>query len=348
MSEKKIVKFGVVGSSGMGKAHVEAMKRHTRMDVIAVCDKYRKDAEAVAEEYGVPMVFDDWHDLVKCDEIDAVLVCVPDYLHAEITEAALAAGKDVICEKPMALTVEDCERMRNAEKKYGKRLMIGQICRHAPGFKLAKEIIDRGDIGELYFVESEYAHDYSVARGLDDWRVDPRREPYIGGGCHAVDLLRWIAGDPYEVTAYSNHKCLTDWPVNDCTISILRFPNDVIGKVFVSIGCKRNYTMRSCFYGTKGTIICNDADPEITVFKTSLGNVDPLFGEDGFSSQQLPIKVPVTVNTHNTYGELESFADCILEDKPVPTTAYDGESTVVVCTSAMESAKTGKTVEIVY
>ena len=58
----------------------------------------------------------------------------------------------------------------------------------------------------------------------------------LGGGCHAVDLLRWIAGEMTEVSAYSNHKCLTDWPSNDCTIAIFKFPNDVVGKVFVSTG----------------------------------------------------------------------------------------------------------------
>ena len=122
-------------------------------------------------------------------------------------------------------------------------------------------LIDAGRIGELFFVESEYAHDYSTAaRGWNDWRVDSNRprEPYLGGGCHAVDLLRWIAGNPSEIMAYSNHKCLTDWPVDDCTISMMKFPNNVIGKVFVSIGCKRDYTMRSVFYGTRGTIIADN------------------------------------------------------------------------------------------
>ena len=344
--ENRQVKMGVIGASpSMGIKHIRSVASHPKMEITAVCDKNEEYLRKAGEESGCKNLYTDWRDLLANPEVEAVVVCVPDSLHEEVTAAALAAGKHVLCEKPMALTLEECDRMREAEKKYGKKLMVGQICRYAPAFKLTKELIARGEIGELYYVESEYAHDYLEARGVDDWRVDPRREPYIGGGCHAVDLLRWIAGDPTEITAYSNHKCLTDWPVNDCTISILRFPNNVIGKVFVSIGCKRDYTMRSVFYGTKGTIICDNKTPHITIYKDDLSGKDAIFPRN---TKTIPIQLPVVLADHNTYGELESFADSILNDTDVPTSSYEGECTVAVCISAMESAKTGKPVVIRY
>ncbi|MBQ7779383.1 MAG: Gfo/Idh/MocA family oxidoreductase [Clostridia bacterium] len=345
MNEKR-VKFGAIGASNMGLLHIEAIARSPKMELMAVCDKDPARLEIARERVLCPSFYTDWRDVLKNPEVEAVVLCVPDGLHLEMTEAALAAGKDVLCEKPMALTLEECEAMRAAEKKYGGRLMIGQICRYTPAFIKTKELIQRGEIGELFYVESEYAHDYSIARGADDWRVDPRREPYIGGGCHAVDLLRWIAGDPYEITAYSNHKCLTDWPVNDCTVSILRFPGDVLGKVFVSIGCKRNYTMRSVFYGTKGTIICDNTGTHITVFKEGLKEKDPLF--TGKRDYTIPVQYPVSISNHNTFGELENFAESILQDAPVPTTSFDGECTVAVCVAAAESARLGKAIEIQY
>lgn len=340
------VKMGMIGASpSMGMKHIRSIAHHPRMELAAICDKNPEYLQAAGEECCCDTLYTDWHDLLADKNVEAVVICLPDGLHEEVTVAALAAGKDVLCEKPMALTVEECERMRAAEKKYGKKLMVGQIGRYAPAFKLTKELIESGEIGELYFVESEYAHDYIRSRGADDWRVDPRREPYIGGGCHAVDLLRWIAGDPTEVTAYSNHKCLTDWPVNDCTISILRFPDNVIGKVFVSIGCKRDYTMRSVFYGTKGTIICDNKTPHITVYKEDLSGKDSLFPG---MTKTIPILLPVKLADHNTYGELESFVDSILNETDVPTSAYEGECTVAVCVAAMESAKTGMPVKINY
>ena len=139
--------------------------------------------------------------------------------------------------------------------------------RYNPNFNRAKKMVEAGDIGELVYVESEYAHDYKHSRGYNDWRVSPEREGVIGGGCHAIDFLRWVAGNPTEVTAYSTHKYLMDWPVNDTTIAIYKFPNHVIGKVFCSIGVKRNYTMRTCLYGTKGTIIFESQGKEIRLFQ---------------------------------------------------------------------------------
>lgn len=346
MNERK-VKFGVVGLSVMGMFHAEAIHRSSKMELVAVCDKLPERVENAFKVTSVKKGYADWRELISDPEVEAVVLCVPDQLHVEMTVAALEAGKDVICEKPMALTVEECEEMRAAEKRTGKRLMIGQICRHTPAFKMTRELIEQGEIGELYYVESEYAHDYLESRGVDSWRVDSRREPYIGGGCHAVDLLRWIAGDPYEISAFANHKCLTEWPVNDCVVSILRFPNDVIGKVFVSIGCKRDYTMRSCFYGTKGTIICDNTSPYITIYKETLTGKDSLF-KSAEQTHSTPIRLAVEIANHNTGGELESFADCIVNNTPVPTTSHDGECTVAVCVAATESAKLGKNIEIKY
>lgn len=156
----------------------------------------------------------------------------------------MRAGKDVLLEKPMALTMEECEEMLRVKKETGKRLMVGQVARYNNNARTAKKLVEEGAIGDLVYIESEYAHDYMTSRGYDDWRVSPEREGMIGGGCHAVDLLRWIAGNnPEEVHAFSTHKYLLDWPVNDTTIAIFKFPNGVIGKVFCGIGVKRNYTI---------------------------------------------------------------------------------------------------------
>ncbi len=344
---RKKIKFGAVGASGMGLNHIRSIAHHPKMELVAICDKNPERLEIAKTEVDCPAYYTDWHDLINDPNVEAVVLCVPDRLHAEMTEEALKAGKQVLCEKPMALTIEECEQMRAAEKKYGQRLMVGQICRYAPGFQLAKKLVDQGEIGELFYVESEYAHDYSKARGADEWRVDPLREPFLGGGCHAVDLLRWVAGDPSEVTAYANHKCLTDWPINDCTVAIMRFPNEVIGKVFVSIGCKREYTMRSCFYGTKGTIICDNTSNFITIYKADMKEKVELFG-DFRQDFAIPMHLPVKMASHNTYGELGDFAECILKGEAVPTSAYDSERSVAVCLAAAQSAREKRSIQIEY
>ena len=210
--------------------------------------------------------------------------------------------------------------------------MVGQISRFTPAFEKAKEWVDSGVIGELYYVESEYAHDYMrKMSGVSEWRRDPARHGVIGGGCHAVDLLRWIAGDPTEVFAYGVHKLLPMVDYDDATISVMKFPNKVIGKVFVSTGCKRDYTMRTVLYGTKGTIICDNTSPTMKLFTTDEQGVTKLPGED----------VPIEVRNHNAFREVEVFADAILGKAPLTMTAEEGAKTVATCMAIVDSAEAG-------
>ena len=178
----------------MGASHVAGYQQNPNVAVQVLCDIHLETAQRVAKDQGIASVVTDYREAISREDVDIVSVCTPDYFHREHTVAALEAGKHVLCEKPMALSIEDCRAMTDAAQANDRLLMVGQVGRFAPGFKQAKEIIDSGRIGELFFVESEYAHSYEKARGVGDWRVDPRREPVIGGGCHAVDLLRWGSG----------------------------------------------------------------------------------------------------------------------------------------------------------
>ncbi len=337
--EKKVVNFAVIGCSGMASYHMQGLVGKEGIKLYALCDPAEEHLAQRKEEFGVELAVTDYRELVKDPNVDAVVLVVPDKLHLPMTKAFLEAGKAVLCEKPMCLTIEECEEMMRIEKATGGKLMIGQVCRCTPAFRMAKELIDAGRIGELVFVESEYAHNYGVARGYNDWRVDPDRHGFIGGGCHAVDLLRWIAGDPTEVYAHANHKILTDWPVDDTSIAIYQFPNNVMGKVFVSIGCRRDYTMRSVFYGTKGTIICDNTSDHLKLFEDDEAN-----GKDYTQAQILPVEI----NNHNVSAEIDQFVDAILAGKAMPVSSMEGASTVAVCCASVESARLHKPVAIRY
>lgn len=319
----------------MGYQYLKGYGRNPRTRIVGICDT---DPEILArrkEEFGARLAVTDYRELLEDPDIRIVSVVSPDYYHAEQSIAALRAGKDVICEKPLTLEVDEARAIIRAVQETSRKFMVGQVCRYAPGFVLAKRMVDRGDVGELFLVESEYAHNYGGSAGVGRWRVDPRREPFIGGGCHAVDLLRWVAGDAEEVFAYSNHKCLTDWPVDDCMVAVYRLRNDVIGKVMVSIGCVRPYTMRSVFYGTRGTVICDNTSPTIR-----------LCGKDNLSGRPLFATFPVNVESHNVGAEIDEFVGCVLDDKPVVTDVYQGAKTVAACVAAVESARTGSAVKV--
>ena len=346
---EKILKVGVISCSNMAKGHMKGVIKHPQAELVAVCDTDEGKLKYTAGYFNVPRRYTDYKELLAQPDIDAVIIVTPDALHKEMAVAALEAGKHVLCEKPLALTREDCVDIAKAVEKSDKKFMVGQICRYTPAFKAAKEIIDRGDIGELMFVESEYAHDYEGFLVPGTWRWDPLRNGVVGGGCHAVDLLRWVAGDPEEVQAYSNHKIFDpELPYDDSTIAIMKFPNNVIGKVFVSVACKRNYTMRSCFYGTKGTIVCDNKSDKFQLYRSEINGVsDPILNPAKMNSE-IPVDIPVVINNHNAAAEFEEFADIILNDKPVNTTIYEGAKTVAACFAIVDAANTGKVVKPDY
>jgi len=334
LTDKKLG-AAVIGLS-MGYAHLTGYRDNPHTRIIGICDTDSQLLGRVQKEFHTELAVADYRELLKDKRINIVSVASPDFFHAEQSIAAMEAGKDVLCEKPMTPTIEEGLAIIEAVRKTGRRFMVGQVCRYAPGFVLAKKMVERGEIGELFFVESEYAHTYRTAPGKDNWRQDPRREPFLGGGCHAVDLLRWIAGNAREVCAYSNHKCLTDWPVNDCTVAIYKFERNVIGKVMVSIGCVRPYTMRSVFYGTEGTIVCDNTSSHVQLSSTkNFSGGSPSFAT-----------FPVNIASHNVGEEINDFVDRILNDKPVLTNELEGLNAVVTCLAAVESARTGKAVSV--
>ncbi len=331
---------GVIGL-GMGKGHAKGVQRiadkiegFTKPELYALCDIDAEKLRAVGEELQVSRLYTDYRDMIADPELDAVIIASPDQDHRRMAEEALAKGKHVLCEKPLALTREDLKAIVEAARRSDKTFMVGQICRFTPGFYMAKELIEEGAIGELTYVESEYAHDYTKIYEAGTWRSDPKRNGLVGGGCHAVDLLRWIAGDPDEVMAYGTHKTFRDvTPYDDTHIAILRFPNGVIGKVFCSISCRRPYTMRSVFYGTKGTIITDNTSPSMQLF-----TLDEATGK-------LNEKViPIDINSHNAAGEFEAFYEAVQGLRPLETPAIEGANTIAVCHAIVESADTGRPV----
>ena len=334
-------RVGVIGL-GMGKVHAQGVINVSRRcgnenapSLYSLCDINAEKLHRIGEELGVTNLYEDYRDMLADPLLDAVIIASPDQDHRAMSEAALAAGKHVLCEKPLALLREDIEAIVQAANASSKTFMVGQICRFTPGFMKAKELLAEGAIGDLTFVESEYAHDYTEIYRAGTWRSDPDRNGVVGGGCHAVDLLRWIAGDPLFVHALGTHKTFADvTPYDDTHIALLQFPNGVIGKVFCSISCRRSYTMRSVFYGTKGTILCDNTSPSLTLFTYGPDEEHPA----GALHEK---KIPIDINSHNASGEFAAFYNAVLNGSPVDTPAIEGANTIAVCHAIVKSAEMG-------
>ncbi len=337
MAGKRKLRAAVIGL-GMGKKHLEAYLNNPNVEVAAICDSNKKILKKAQNEYHISVTAENYAEIISRQNIDLVSIASPDHCHKEQCLAALTAGKYVLCEKPLALTEKDCNEIITAAHQAKSKFMVGQICRYTPAFKLARKIITENGIGELFFVESEYCHNYGNAAGVDQWRKSKThlRHPFLGGACHAVDLLRWIGGEVTEVFAYSSHKTMPDWPVDDFTIALTKHENNVIGKVTCSIGCVRPYTMRSVFYGSRGTIICDNETPVIKLCNQSFS----LEKNFNFAS------IPVEVCSHNIDLEIAEFVNAVINDKPVFPGPEEGAKTVSVCLAAVASAKAGKPVKL--
>ncbi|OGV69085.1 MAG: hypothetical protein A3K19_16730 [Lentisphaerae bacterium RIFOXYB12_FULL_65_16] len=331
-------RVGVFGLK-MGAGWARAVHANPATELSVVYDKYYAENASIDKPFfsGSGAVIAKTEQEIYTAGLDIVIVASPDPWHVEQSVKALKAGSHVICEKPLAPTVADCKKIIAAVKATGRFFMTGQVCRYAPGFIMAKKFVDEGRIGDIAFIESEYAHDYEHAQGYRGWRKDPKikREGFIGGGCHAMDLIRWIVGDPVEVFGFTNKKLLPDWPTADTGVAVCKFGNGVIGKVFVSVGVKRPYTMRTVICGTGGTIVCDNTRPFIEVFENKFRS------HTGTQFTQ----VPVNIANHNVAAEVAEFISYLDRKEQSPTDVYEGTRTVAFGEAVLRSAATGKAVK---
>ena len=192
----KRLRIGIIGCGGIANGkHMPSLKAINRVDMVAFCDIIREKAEKAAAEYGTPdaKVYTDYKELLNDKTIDVVHVCTPNRSHADISIDALNAGKHVMCEKPMAKTAADARRMVEAAKKSGKKLTIGYQHRHKPESTYLKSVIERGDLGDIY-----YAKAFAIRRrGTPNWGVflneyEQGGGPLIDIGTHSLDLTLYL------------------------------------------------------------------------------------------------------------------------------------------------------------
>jgi predicted dehydrogenase len=194
MSGKRF-RVGLIGCGGIANGkHMPSLKKLPHVEMVAFCDIIEERAQKAAEEYGKPRskVFKDYRDLIALPDLDVIHVLTPNKSHAEISIAALEAGKHVMCEKPMAKTAKDAKAMVEAAKRTGKKLTIGYQGRHRNDSIYLKKIVEDGELGEIYYAKAHAIR----RRAVPTWGVFLNEEEQGGGplidiGTHALDLTLW-------------------------------------------------------------------------------------------------------------------------------------------------------------
>jgi predicted dehydrogenase len=196
------IRLGIVGAGGIGRAHVTAAGK-VGIEVVAVADVDAKAARRLADDYSIREAFGSPQELFACDQVDAVVVGVPNKFHKPLAIAALKAGKDVLVEKPMALNALECRQMNAAAAKFDRILQVGFAQRYTAVAQTAKAFIDAGRLGKIYHVKANYYRRRGIP-GLGGWFTTKALSgggPLIDLGVHVVDLILYLCGYPAPLRA---------------------------------------------------------------------------------------------------------------------------------------------------
>jgi predicted dehydrogenase len=206
------LKVGIIGCNGIARGkHLTSLQKLSEVEVVAFCDIVESAAASAARDFGTAdaKVYTDYRELLKDSSIDVIHICTPNDTHAEITVAALEAGKHVMCEKPMDKTVEGAKAMVEAARRTGKKLSIGYQNRFRSDSQYLHEICERGDLGHIYFAKAHAIR----RRAVPTWGVFLDEEKQGGGplidiGTHALDLTLWMMNNykPKMVVGTTHHQ----------------------------------------------------------------------------------------------------------------------------------------------
>jgi len=283
-------------------------------------------------KWEVSKQYSSFEEALEDADIDLVDLTVPTHLHAEFALKALRAGKHVLVETPACTTLDECREIRVELNKHPElKTATGHVARHWPTSKAAKKIVDSGELGKIFYVASDYAH--NVSQEQDIYIPRPRkREPHVTGrlsvSYHSVDLLRHIVGDVEDVAGF-----ITD----DASLALLHFKNGALGKVFSSGKVTRPYILSLQVYGLNGTIICAQEENGLRGYWHKSRYWKP---------EMLPTSVHHGKGTPEWKTEMQNVVDSILADKQSLCTLADGVATVETCIAIDTAMTIGTTVKV--
>jgi len=357
-----------VADIGTGTHGLLAML-NPKLDTIAFCDisdKKRNDAVKIARVLKEKMKADkeptpvrgyaDYREMIEQEEPDIVTIMTPDEFHADMSVFALEHGAHVFVEKPMCLTLEECERMIDAVRRTGRKLAVNQCARTIQAFHTVFDIQAHGDLGLAYYIRAEYLHG-SMRRVFEDpgsWRR--RKKTTLGGSSHAIDLVLGLMGEQAECVcaSASKHMFSADVRTHDMDNVLMRFPGDRAGYCVTDLGShRRGLGMAFELYATKTDVIQAQTHTDERDVDRGARSGLRFYDASGartihdgqFSDTQMEIELG---HGQGFYRQQENLVYAIEHDTKQRTMAdvVDGARTVSVGVAAVESIETGKTAPV--
>lgn len=341
-----MINVAIIGVGAIAPAHIKAyLEFPERCKIVALCDIYPEKAEAGARRFNLDAdIYDDHRKMMERDEIDLVSVCTPPYTHAEISINFLNAGKHVICEKPMAASLEECDAMNKAAEKRGKILSIIAQNRFSTPMMKLKKILESELIGPVVHaqIDSFWWRGYSYYNLW--WRGTWEKEgggPTLNHAVHHIDIFRWMNGMPSEITAVMSNAAHDNAEVEDISIAIGRYDNGRLAQITSSV----------IHHGEEQQLIFQGKKARVSVpWKVSASKAK----ENGFPERDLELEeeldkmyqdLPGLKYEFHT-GQIEDVLSAIEGKKEVLVDGKEGRETLELITAIYESASTGKTIRL--
>ncbi|MBQ9065189.1 MAG: Gfo/Idh/MocA family oxidoreductase [Blautia sp.] len=344
------LRIGIIGCGMITKnRHAPEYAENPSCELVAFYDRDRQRAEALAKQYGAA-VCDTVEELLALD-LDAVSVCTANAFHADISVKALNAGKHVLCEKPMAMTLEECLQMTEAADKNGKILMIGQNQRFAKAHQEARKLIAEGAIGKILSFETKFGHG-----GPEIWTSTPntwffdKKQAVFGVmadlGIHKIDLMHYLMGE--QITSVQAIMTILDkkWPdgrmidVDDNAFCLLQTDSGITGIMHVSWTFYGNEKNSAVIYGTEGVIRCYDDDECSLIYEKKGGETIR------YNLEKILKNTDATRGDRASTGVIDEFVDSILNSREPLCSGKESLKAMRVVFAAAESAKSGNKVHI--
>ena len=276
MAAASKVRVGVLGAGAWAqRAHLPGYRRDARCEVVAICDPQRDMAEALAAEFDIPDVIDDWQQLVSRSDIDLVDVCTPSATHFELSWAALEAGKHVLCEKPVSYDYRETRSAAELARSRGLKTKLGFTFRYAPAMQYMKHLIDEGYIGQPFIFNgyeqnSQWLNPQEPLRQVDHTadQSEIQVSSLEGYGAPIIDLGHWFVGSDLTSVVGTLKNFMPErmvratgtmmrMNIDDGDIFIGEFANGAICSVQTSFVTVGNYPgLEARVYGSEGALIC--------------------------------------------------------------------------------------------
>jgi UDP-N-acetyl-2-amino-2-deoxyglucuronate dehydrogenase len=333
-------KLGVAihGAGWVASAHAASWKRNPHCRIVSVGSRRRESAEKLVRQFGLECsIHERFEDILRDPRVDIVNISGPNEVHTPQGVAAAEAGKHLLMEKPMCLSMRENRLLRDAVVRSGVKSVVSFVARWNPLVQNLKALLAAGAVGDLFFVEVNYWHEIGPWWAGFEWG----RTKALGGsaallaGCHAIDLVRWLSGDEVvEVTAVGNNKRgLFEFDAN--VAAVLKFRGGAIGATSTLFDGETPYQFNIDLVGTQGTLRDN------RIWSKRL-----LPGQTGWTTMETVALESGDVAHHPFDAEIDHFVECIRADRQSHCSIADAYYSHELCMAIDRSIAAGRTVRL--